>query len=120
MANTVKGSRGGGGYMQWTGPRRRQFEAYAAERGLSTDSYDANYGFLRHELTNTPEGAVLDKLRITDDVDEATRIFSSDFLRPGVPHIDKRISRARGYLGVQTASAGRRQTRRTSIIAAMA
>ena len=99
----VPGSAGGFGYMQWTGPRRRQFEAYVAERGLDPRSYDANYGFLLHELTNTPEGKVLDRLQGAADVDEATRIFSDTFLRPGIPHTDKRIARARGYLGVQTA-----------------
>ncbi|MGO4287980.1 phage tail tip lysozyme, partial [Bosea sp. TAB14] len=42
--------RGGYGWAQWTGPRRRAFEAWAAEKGLDPASDEANYGFLRHEL----------------------------------------------------------------------
>ncbi|MCA3303638.1 MAG: hypothetical protein INF98_15860, partial [Roseomonas sp.] len=36
IAPLVPGSRGGYGLNQWTGPRRRQFEAFAADRGVPT------------------------------------------------------------------------------------
>ena len=78
----VKGSRGGYGFAQWTGPRRVDFENWANENGLSVDSYEANYGFLKHELLNTPEGNVLSDLRQTGDAASAARIFSDQFLRP--------------------------------------
>lgn len=94
----VPGSRGGFGFAQWTGPRRKQFEAWAGEKGLDLESYEANYGFLKHELENTPEGRVLNKLRETGDVKEATTVVSKDFLRPGKPHLESRISRASRYL----------------------
>lgn len=94
----VDGSRGGYGYAQWTGPRRRAFEAWAAQRGLSLASYEANYGFLKHELTNTSERAVLPPLRRARDVVEATIIFQNKFLRPGIPHTASRIERARRYV----------------------
>lgn len=102
----IPGSRGGFGYAQWTGPRRRQFEAWVAARGLDPRSYAANYGFLKHELTNTEERRVLPRLRSAKTVDEATRIFSGSsqrgnswdgFLRPGIPHMASRYTRARGY-----------------------
>ncbi|SNZ20953.1 phage tail tip lysozyme [Cohaesibacter gelatinilyticus] len=87
----VKGSRGGFGYAQWTGPRRRQFEAFAQEKGLDPASYEANYGFLIHELTNSPEGSVLDALRQAGDAQSAAEIVSKKFLRPGIPHMKSRM-----------------------------
>ncbi len=78
----VKGSRGGSGYAQWTGPRRREFEGYIGDKDPS--SYAANYAFLRHELANTPEGQVLKSLRGARTSQEAGRIFTDGFLRPGI------------------------------------
>lgn len=102
----VEGSRGGYGYAQWTGPRRRAFEAWAAENGLDPASYEANYGFLRHELTATPEGAVIDKLRGAQDPATAATIFSKTFLRPGIPHMDSRVARAGKYYNPMASAAG--------------
>lgn len=83
---TVPGSRGGGGYAQWTGPRRKQFEAFASDGGADVNSYQANYQFLRNELANTSEGGVLDKLKNAPDAKTAGRIFTDNFLRPGKPN----------------------------------
>lgn len=98
IAPVVKGSRGGYGYAQWTGPRRRQFEAWSAQNGLDPASYDANYGFLRHELSG-PEGAVLGKLKGAQSVEDATRVVSDTFLRPGIPHMGSRVQWANRVLG---------------------
>lgn len=81
----VPGSRGGFGFAQWTGPRRKQFEAYARMNNMEPTSYEANYGFLAYELKNTPEGAVLDQVRLARDAKAAGRIFTDKFLRPGIP-----------------------------------
>ncbi|MGO7726724.1 phage tail tip lysozyme [Rhizobium johnstonii] len=86
----VPGSRGGYGYAQWTGPRRKAFESWSQENGLDPSSYEANYGFLKHELMNTPEGAVLDDLRKAPDALTAGRVFTDKFLRPGIPNYDSR------------------------------
>ncbi len=102
----VEGSRGGYGYAQWTGPRRRAFEAWAAQNGLDPASYEANYGFLKYELTQTPEGAVIDKLRGANDPETAARIVSETFLRPGIPHMKSRVSRAMNYYNPMSAVAG--------------
>ncbi|MEK7945718.1 phage tail tip lysozyme [Pigmentiphaga sp. YJ18] len=88
----VPGSRGGFGWAQWTGPRRQQFEAFAKHFGLDVKDPEANYQFLVHELTNTPEGTVLDSIRGTDDPKAAGRLFTEQFLRPGVPAMAKRDS----------------------------
>lgn len=89
---TIAGSRGGWGWCQWTGPRRRQFEEFATNNNLDFSSDEANYGFLRFELTQTTERAVLDRLRDADTVTEATEVFMRKFLRPGVPHLPSRIN----------------------------
>jgi hypothetical protein len=86
----VPGSRGGFGYAQWTGPRRVAFESWAKANGLDPNGYAANYGFLRHELANTGEGKVLEALKAAQDPQTATRIFSEQFLRPGVPGMGSR------------------------------
>lgn len=88
----VPGSRGGFGWAQWTGPRRRQFEAWAAQNNMDVSAPQANYGFLVHELTNTPESRALEQIRQAPDAQTAGRVFTDAFLRPGVPAYDKRAS----------------------------
>ncbi len=86
----VPGSRGGYGYAQWTGPRRKAFEAWSQQNGLDPTSYEANYGFLKNELANTPEGAVIADIRNAPDAMTAGRVFTDKFLRPGIPNYDSR------------------------------
>ena len=94
---TVKGSRGGFGWSQWTGLRRKQFEAWAKSQGVDPSSDGANYGFLAYELQNTPEGRVLQKLKGVNDPQKAALIVSREFLRPGIPHENKRIAATMRY-----------------------
>lgn len=98
-APLVPGSRGGYGLAQWTGPRRRQFEAYAAQRGASPDDPNVQLDFLDWELKNTERGA-MGKLQGTQDPIEAARVFSESFLRPGIPHMDRRLSEAARIAGM--------------------
>lgn len=95
----IPGSRGGYGYAQWTGPRRRAFEAWTSQNSLDPASYEANYGFLRHELDNTPEGGFLGDLRAARDVGSATKVVEQKFLRPGIPHTESRMKWAQRVLG---------------------
>jgi hypothetical protein len=53
---------------------------------LDPASYEANKGFLVHELKNTGEGRVLSALRTARDAQQAGKIVEDQFLRPGVPH----------------------------------
>jgi hypothetical protein len=85
----VPGSRGGYGIMQWTGPRRKAFEAYCARNGLNPADMNANYKFLFVELQG-PEGRVLGKLRAAQGLDAKVAVFSEGFLRPGIPHMASR------------------------------
>lgn len=88
----VPGSRGGFGWAQWTGPRRKAFESWATENKADVADPEANYQFLLHELKDTPEGRVLPALRAAPDAQAAGRLFTDQFLRPGVPAYDSRDS----------------------------
>ncbi len=85
----VPGSRGGYGIMQWTGPRRREYEAYCARNKLNPADMDTNYKFLFVELKG-PEGRVLPKLKAANGLDAKVEVFCKGFLRPGIPHMDSR------------------------------
>jgi hypothetical protein len=93
----VPGSRGGLGFAQWTGPRRVAFESWAEENGVDTNSYEANKGFLLHEIQNTSEGNFMDELRAAETAADAAMVVSSKFLRPGIPHNDRRVAVAEQY-----------------------
>lgn len=99
----VSGSRGGFGLNQWTGPRRRQFEAFAQERGKPLDDLDAQLDFTVWELENTEKSAA-NKLYATDNVADATRVYSDNFLRPGIPHMDRRMAEAERLSGTNALS----------------
>lgn len=102
---TVSGSRGGYGWPQWTGPRRRAFEAWAKARGLKIDSYAANYGFLLEELSGGEKGAIA-ALRRADTLEAKTRAFCDAYERPGVKAYDSRIRWARRALAAFEAAQG--------------
>jgi len=86
----VEGSRGGYGLYQLTGPRRRQYEEYARQRGVELASVDAQLDFLMHELATT-ESRAFGRIQAAQTPEEAARLVSEAFLRPGIPHLDRRI-----------------------------
>jgi hypothetical protein len=102
----VKGSRGGYGFAQWTGSRRKMFEKWSKENELDPSSYEANYGFLKFELSSANDeiGSMgvntIKKLKDAKDLDGATSIVMKEYLRPGIPHEDKRKKRASQVLGL--------------------
>lgn len=85
----VKGSRGGWGWAQWTGPRRRAFEKWADNNGLDRASDEANYQYVIVELRG-PEANALTHLRTAKTAEQAAEIFCNKFERPGIPHMDTR------------------------------
>ncbi len=96
---TVPGSAGGFGFAQWTGPRRKSFDSYVKERGVDRNSYDANYGFLKHELENNRyERNQFNKVKKAGTAAEAARIVSENYLRPGIPHNASRVRYAEQVL----------------------
>lgn len=90
----VGGGMGGWGWCQWTGDRRKQFNAFCDQNNFAPDSVDANYGFLSYEL-NDSEKASLGLLKQTSSLEEATVVFEQAFERSGVKAHARRIEWAR-------------------------
>lgn len=91
---TVKGSRGGLAFAQWTGARRTQFESLLEELGdLPADSYEGNWAMITEEFDTTERGA-LNKILGATTVEDAATVTSKFYLRPGKPMLDKRIQNA--------------------------
>ncbi len=78
----VPGSRGGFGWPQWTGPRRRAFEAWAAKQKLDIASDEANYGYIAEEL-HTTYSHTLVALRQTRTLEDAVFSVGQTYERPG-------------------------------------
>lgn len=78
---SVPGSRGGYGYAQWTGSRRRDFEKFVADKDWDITSYQANYGNLKRELDGE-YNYVIDLLKDANTVKQASDIFVKKFERP--------------------------------------
>jgi len=92
--------RGGYGYAQWTGDRRNAFENYAATNGYDPTSYEANYGYLKHELATDPyERRQFNTVKNATTAAEAARLVSENFLRPGTPNLRARQNYAQQALG---------------------
>lgn len=89
IAPTVKGSRGGYGWAQWTGPRRRAFEAWCQSKGLKPSSDEANYGYLAVEL-HGPEAGAIAAVKRAAGLRSKVEAFEMAFERAGVKHYDSR------------------------------
>lgn len=76
-------NRGGYGWVQWTGPRREAFFAWAGAHKLDRESEAASLGFLEHELETSHRNAVIILKRQTD-LSAATRSFMVHFEEPGI------------------------------------
>lgn len=90
----VPGSRGGFGLAQWTGPRRKALEAFAAERGVDPSDTDAQLDFLMMELQG-PEAKAGQSILSAQDTPSAATAILNNFLRPAESH---RASREARYL----------------------
>lgn len=94
----VPGSRGGYGLYQLTGPRRREYEAFAAQRGVNPADVNAQLDFLMNELQGSEAGAAKSILSAPDTATAAQAIVNN-FLRPAPEH---RQARAAKYARVAT------------------
>lgn len=97
IAPVVAGSKGGFGFFQWTGPRRRNYFAWCDEHKQNPSSYDANLGFLFTELDGDYK-RVINLVRQKHTVEDATEVVMKVYLAPGIPHLDARIAYARRAL----------------------
>src|SRR5690606_6581394 len=93
----VPGSRGGFGLYQLTGPRRREYEAFAAQRGVNPADVNAQLDFLAGELglpvqgvENLPffgsEGKAAQSILSAPDMATAAQAIVNNFLRPAPEH----------------------------------
>lgn len=94
---TVAGSRGGYGWAQWTGPRRKLFEAYCARNNLDPKSDRANYGFLFVELSGSERSAI-PAVKKAKTLRAKVEAFEKNFERAGVKHYDSREQYAKWAL----------------------
>lgn len=88
----VKGSRGGFGLYQLTGPRRRQYEAFAQSRGVDVGDVDAQLDFLTHELDTTEKRAAK-RILGASTTGAAAAAIVNDFLRPAEQHRKRRTAK---------------------------
>lgn len=89
----VAGSRGGFGWFQWTGPRRRTFEAFCKNSGLAPSSDEANIAFLIQELKTT-ERAAIEKTKAAGTLGDKVVAFEKAYERAGVKHYPSRLNYA--------------------------
>jgi len=97
ISPTVKGSKGGYGWAQWTGPRRRAFEAWCKKHGKDPAADATNYAYLFLELKGlegTESGAV-GKVAAAVGLEAKVIAFERAYLRSGVKHDDSRLKWAR-------------------------
>lgn len=87
----VPGSEGGYGWAQWTGPRRRAYEAYVERNGLDPASDKANYGWLWVELKGD-EAKAVPAVKAAGTLYEKVVAFELAFERAGVKAYDSRLS----------------------------
>lgn len=90
MKPVVPGSAGGWGWFQWTGPRRRAFEGFCAQRGLGLASPEAQYQFLVFELRG-PEKAAVAAVKKAQGLRAKVEAFERAYERAGVKHYDSRM-----------------------------
>lgn len=89
----LEGSRGGFSLFQWTGPRRRQYEAFAGDKGLDPSDIETALDFTAWELANTEKKAA-DRIYSAETPEDAARATSVYYLRPGIPHLERRVEAA--------------------------
>jgi hypothetical protein len=96
----VPGSQGGLGHGQWTGARRRTFEAWLARKGLKVDSYDGNYSMLFRELSGPFRGNVLDRVKKAKSLEDAVYIVGKYYEGPAVLNLAPRVKGAKEALAL--------------------
>lgn len=95
IAPIVPGSRGGFGLAQWTGPRRKSLEAYAASVGKPVSDMNVQLDFLMQELQG-PEAAAWQEIAAAQDSGTAAAAIVNSFLRPAEEHRARRVAEYTG------------------------
>jgi hypothetical protein len=82
--------KGGIDWPQWTGNRRRAFVKWLESTGAPYPSYEASYGFVKHELQTAYEKAIT-QVKKTTTVKAATETAEAFYEIAGIKHMDARI-----------------------------
>lgn len=101
---TVKGSRGGFGFAQWTGPRRVALEQFAAARGVPASDPEAQLDFFMVENAG-PEKEAWGRVLAAKDATEAAKTFTLAWERPGVVNMGHTLKALSG-ISQQSGAAG--------------
>jgi len=101
VSPVVPGSRGGYGLAQWTGPRRRELEDFAAQRGVPASDMNAQLDFLMTELQG-PESRAAQSIMAAPDSASAADAVLRQFLRPASEHVASRSAQYTGGAGTDT------------------
>jgi hypothetical protein len=88
----VEGSRGGFGLYQLTGPRRKDYEAMADERGVPYGDTDAQLDWLMIEY-NGSESSAAERINATETPGGAAAAIVQYFLRPSPEHVTSRTAK---------------------------
>jgi hypothetical protein len=100
----AKGWAGGTGFAQWTGPRRRTFEAWIRKKGWKADSYEGNYSYLFRELKGIEKGAdhayVVPIVKAATSAENAAWRVAKHFERPAVINLGPRAKAAKEALAL--------------------
>jgi hypothetical protein len=96
---TVKGSRGGFGLYQLTGPRRVAYEKFAERQGIDPtnpmEQEDAQLSFLFQEIRGEEKEA-WSTIQSASDSGTAAAYVAKYFLRPAEEHLNTRIKKYTG------------------------
>ena len=84
--------KGGLGWAQWTGPRRRTFVAFCNGKGLPTDSYAGNLGYLKSELdpVRGSERKAIPAVKAAGSLPAMVNAFEEAFERAGIKALASR------------------------------
>lgn len=105
MKPTVEGSRGGYGWPQWTGPRRRAYEAYCSRNKLDPASDAANYAYMFVELKGDYKRAIT-ILKNAKGLYNKVVAFELQYEGAGIKHYDSRYAYAQKALAAFNSSPG--------------
>jgi hypothetical protein len=101
----VPGSRGGLGHPQYTGPRRRAFEAWLKRKGWKVDSYEGNYSQSFRELKGLVPGIgfkvdIIQRLKQAKSLENAVWIVGQYYESPLHLNLAPRIKGAKEALAL--------------------
>jgi hypothetical protein len=85
----------GGGLAQWIGGRQTQLKKYAKAHGLSSNSIDAQLGFMWKEMSSGNYGNMSSMNNMTSQ--QAAKYFEQHYEKAGIPALSKRESYAQGF-----------------------